>query len=42
MTSQTEQMIVQIHMLPNISRMKSQPDNEIGSVNRIEREKYFV
>ena len=42
MTSQTEQQIVQIHMLPYISRKKSQPENEIGSVNRIEREKYFV
>ena len=41
MTSQTGQQTIAIQILPNISRSKSKPDNEIWSVNRMEHEKYF-
>ena len=42
MTSQTGQQIITLHILTKISRSKGkQSGNEIWSVNKIKREKYF-
>ena len=41
MMSQPDQKTVTIHILPKSHKVLRQPDNEIWSGNRIQKEKYF-